>query len=164
MENENHYEKIIDALDLNPHPEGGFYRETYRSEAEVEAFGGEFRDACTAIYFLLPEGVCTDWHRVRSDELWHFYEGSDLILEIVNSEGSFTQLTLGRGATAHSVYQGLVPQNCWQRAYSTGSYSLVGCTVAPGFEFEDFEMINAKELAQRYPNYSSEITGNPFVN
>jgi len=162
METENHYEKIIDGLDLEPHPEGGFYRETYRSKTEVAAFGGEYRHACTAIYFLLPEGVCTDWHSVRSDELWHFYEGNDLILEIVDNDDSFKQLRLGRGSTADSVYQGLVPQKCWQRAYSTGSYSLVGCTVAPGFEFEDFEMIKAKELAQRYPNCSSEITRNPF--
>ena len=153
---------IIDVLELKPHPEGGFYLETYRNDETVSRENDQFRSAGTAIYFLLPEGICTDWHRLEVDELWHFYEGSELILEIVNLEGNFRQLKLNNSLDKEDRYQQLVSKNYWQRAYSTGSYSLVGCTVTPGFEFEDFEKISSNHLAEQYPENASNITRNPF--
>lgn len=153
---------IIDKLDLSPHPEGGFYKEVYRSAEDVKRADGESRNAGTAIYFLLPAQICTNWHRVASDELWHFYEGDRLVLEIIDAEGNFSQLPLGNKLAADCSYQQLVAQNCWQRAYSTGIYTLVGCTVSPGFEFEDFEMKEPEELADDYPDIADNILNDPF--
>jgi len=156
------YKQIVDKLGLSAHPEGGFYKEMYRSKTSVHNDAGDARSAGTAIYFLLPAQVCTNWHRVSSDELWHFYHGDKLILEIIDADGQFKQLSLADEIEAEGSYQALVPQNCWQRAYSTGRYSLVGCTVSPGFEFEDFEMIEQDELAEQYPNIADSITNVPF--
>lgn len=154
-------EQLIDFLNLEPHPEGGYYRETYRSAETVKRNGEETKNAGTGIYFLIPAAVCTNWHRVGSDELWHFYNGDKLVLEIITTDGKFKQILLGDNPTNCS-FQELVAKNCWQRAYSTGDYSLVGCTVAPGFEFEDFEMIEQKKLANRYPDIASKIKHEPF--
>lgn len=154
--------QIIEALDLSPHPEGGYYRETYRSKQKIILPDGSERMAGTGIYFLLTEGELSDWHRVRSDELWHFYHGDSLALEIISHRGEFRQLRLGNDFSDGVALQQLVPQNCWQRAYSTGRYSLVGCTVSPGFEFEDFEMIKASELAQQFPDIADSIKATPF--
>lgn len=150
--------EIINKLNLEPHPEGGFYRETYRSDEMVVDEAGEKMSAGTGIYFLLPEGVCTSWHRVTSDEFWHFYEGEEMMLEIINKEGVFGRFSLSNDLE----FQKVVPRNCWQRAYSLGEYSLVGCTVCPGFEFTKFEMMEADELAEHYPEIGNEIKRNPF--
>lgn len=158
----NNAEQIIDQLNLSPHPEGGYYRETYRSDQQVEVSDEVQRSAGTGIYFLLTEGVLSDWHRVRWDELWHFYEGDMLMLEIIDREGQFQKLKLGDALADDVEFQRLVPQHCWQRAYSTGSYSLVGCTVSPGFEFEDFEMIEAQKLALDYPDIADDILNSPI--
>lgn len=155
-------QEIIDQLKLEKHPEGGYYRETYRSNEIINRQNDEVRTAGTGIYFLLTEGVCTKWHRVNSDELWHFYRGDKLVLEIIDNNGQFSQLYLNDEFTGKGQYQQLIPKNCWQRAYSTGKYTLVGCTVSPGFEFEDFEMIEQDELAEQYPEISSEIIRTPF--
>jgi len=154
------YQTIIEALDLSPHPEGGFYKEVYRSSTRVRA-ENKTRDAGTGIYFLLPAGVCSNWHRVRSDELWHFYQGDELVLEFISEERSFQRVMLNNDLSEHSTFQQLVPKDCYQRAYSRGHYSLVGCTVSPGFEFEDFEMIEPQKLASFYPDFENEIVSNP---
>lgn len=154
-------QNIIELLKLEPHPEGGFYKETYRSDEIVQSYRGE-RSTGTGIYFLLPQQVCTSWHRVTSDELWHFYKGDQLILEIIDGNGSFHRNYLHDNLKGDMVFQELVPQGCWQRAYSTGRYSLCGCTVSPGFEFEDFEMIKTDELATQFPGIASQITYKPF--
>lgn len=153
---------IIRQLNLNPHPEGGYFRETYRSKQTVNVAGEMMRSAGTGIYFLLKEGDISDWHRVQSDELWHFYRGDDLVLEVIDQNKKFRQLKLGGGFSDDTEFQHLVPQNCWQRAYSTGRYSLVGCMVSPGFEFEDFEMIDVDELAMDYPEIADQIKAIPF--
>lgn len=152
---------IIDKLNLSPHPEGGYYRECYKSKQEVILPDESKRSAGTGIYFLLAEGQLSDWHRVRWDELWHFYDGDSLILEIIDQEGRLQKLKLGDGLADKVGFLRLVPQNCWQRAYTTGEYSLVGCTVSPGFEFEDFEMIEPQKLAQEYPDLSNDILKSP---
>ncbi len=154
-------EQIIDSLDLSLHPEGGYYRETYKSDQQVRLPDEVQRHAGTGIYFLLTEGVLSDWHRVRWDELWHFYDGDLLILEVIDQDGKLNKLKLGKDFDDDVEFQQLVPQNCWQRAYSTGDYSLVGCTVSPGFEFEDFEMIKPENLAEKYPNIRDEILNSP---
>ncbi len=152
---------IINKLDLSPHPEGGYYRERYRSKQNVQVLGDE-RSAGTSIYFLLAEGQLSNWHRVRWDELWHFYDGDPLILEVVTNEGELQKYTLDNSYAVDVPFQGLVPQNCWQRAYSTGHFSLVGCTVSPGFEFDDFEMVEPEKLAQMYPQIADKIMSNPL--
>ncbi|MDZ7681402.1 MAG: cupin domain-containing protein [Fodinibius sp.] len=156
------YKQIVDDLELSPHPEGGYYKEIYRSDHRVQRDEGAARSAGTGIYFLLPDQLCTNWHRVASDELWHFYRGDKLVLEIIDANGDFKQLLLADEIETDGSYQALVPRNCWQRAYSTGLYSLVGCTVSPGFEFDDFEMIEPEVLAERHPDIAEEITGDPF--
>jgi len=154
---------IIDQLDLSPHPEGGYYREIYRSKEKVLHKKDEMRNAATSIYFLIPEGICTHWHRVRSDELWHFYKGDPLVLEIIDKQGNFIQQLLHNQFASEAEFQRLVPANCWQRAYSRGNYSLVGCTVAPGFEFEDFENTEPEKLINQYPGLAAEILRDPFA-
>ncbi len=155
-------DKIIEELGLSPHPEGGYYKENYRSTEMIKQDDGQARNAGTGIFFLLPSGVCTSWHRVSSDELWHFYKGDELVLEVIDETGNFRQRLLDDKLSADCSLQELVPANCWQRAYSRGEYSLVGCTVAPGFEFEDFEMIEIEELAEGYPEIPSEVLQDPF--
>lgn len=125
--------ELIDSLGLIPHPEGGWYRQLYKSEARVvRQSDGADRSALTTIYFLLVEGTHSAWHRVQSDEVWHFYEGDPLEL--------ITRHSVTRLDANHRVH--VIPANEWQAARPSGAYTLVGCTVGPGFEFDDFEMSN----------------------
>ena len=128
---------LVDKLDLSPHPEGGYYRETYRSQQRVESAGIE-RSAMTLIYFLLEMGQHSVWHRVLSDEAWHFYQGDDLELLIMSPDGKDVEfIRLGEQHERHAV----VPAHYWQAARPLGDYALVGCTVSPGFEFADFLLL-----------------------
>ena len=122
---------IIRQLDLQPHPEGGHYRETFRDPRTVEG-----RSVGTAIYFLLAAGERSHWHRVDAAEIWHFHAGAPLALEI---EGQGV-VTLGVDLAAGQRPQAVVPTGAWQAARSLGDWALVGCTVAPGFEFAGFEL------------------------
>ena len=121
-------ESLIAALDLKPHPEGGHFRETFRDHNNGRAYS-------TAIYFLLRAGEVSRWHRVDAAETWHFYRGAPLELQIGK-----TVLLLGPEIEKGQRPQGVVPAGAWQAARSLGDYTLVGCTVAPGFEFSGFEM------------------------
>jgi predicted cupin superfamily sugar epimerase len=126
---------IIRALDLKPHPEGGHFLETYRDARESG------RAASTAIYFLLARGERSHWHRVDAAEVWHYYAGSPLRLEIAQSDnGPIERVTLGPNLTTGERPQAVVPAHAWQAAESLGDWTLVGCTVAPGFEFAGFEL------------------------
>jgi hypothetical protein len=126
---------LIRLLALAPHPEGGHYRQTFRDTRTVD--GG--RAASTAIHFLLARGERSHWHRVDAVEVWHYYAGAPLRLEIADG-GSRTTLTLGGNIAAGERPQGVVPTGAWQAAESLGDWTLVGCTVAPGFEFAGFEL------------------------
>lgn len=127
---------IITLLDLKPHPEGGHYRETYR---DPRLFIG--RAASTAIYFLLARGERSHWHRVDAAETWHYYAGAPLRLDVCPDEISpVEQITLGPGLSNGERPQAVVPAHAWQAASSLGDWTLVGCTVAPGFEFSGFEL------------------------
>jgi predicted cupin superfamily sugar epimerase len=133
---------LISVLRLEPHPEGGFYRQTYRSGSTVQpADERTTRASLTTIYFLLPGGEVSRWHAVSSDEVWHFYEGAPLELFTADREfAALSRQTLGPvGADSEPVH--VVAAHAWQAARSTGSYTLVGCTVGPGFEFADFRML-----------------------
>jgi uncharacterized protein len=126
---------IIARLELKPHPEGGHFRETFR-DARVDDSG---RSRSTAIYFLLARGERSHWHRIDAVEIWHYYAGAALTLEIADDAGQ-RRVRLGPDLAAGEVPQAVVPPNAWQAAESTGDWTLVGCTVAPGFEFAKFEM------------------------
>ena len=123
------------ALGLEPHPEGGAFRETWRHVPEA---GG--RGAGTAIYYLLRAGERSAWHRVDAAEIWHFYRGAPLVLEIVADGAPPQRRTLGPGLDAGEEPQLVVPAHAWQSAHTTGDYTLVGCTVSPAFEFAGFEL------------------------
>src|SRR6202012_2137245 len=126
---------IIARLELRPHPEGGYYRETFRDK-RVDVQG---RAASTSIYFLLARGDRSHWHRIDAVEVWHFYAGSALTLQIAH-DGDQRSVRLGPDLAAGEVPQAVVPAQAWQAAESSGDWTLVGCTVAPGFEFATFEM------------------------
>jgi predicted cupin superfamily sugar epimerase len=134
--------QLIITLGLEPHPEGGHFREVHRSEhLVVPDDGRRSRNAMTVIYFLLTGGEVSRWHRVASDETWHFHEGDVLELWISDSPGTTAIHAVRLGALADGVEPvGVVSAGRWQAAQSTGAYTLVSCSVSPGFEFEDFEM------------------------
>ena len=128
---------VISLLALQPHPEGGHFRETFRDARAVE--GG--RAASTAIYFLLARGERSHWHRVDAAELWHHYAGAPLALDIAAHKGApVERTTLGPDLAAGQRPQAVVPSGAWQAAISLGDWTLVGCTVAPGFDFSGFEL------------------------
>jgi len=136
---------LIEQLGLAPHPEGGYYRQIYRSAATVQpADGRPVRPSLTTIYFLLTAGDVSRWHRVASDEVWHYYEGDPL--ELFDADGHFVEITrhvLGRVADRRGPVH-VIAAGRWQAARSTGAYTLVGCTVGPGFDFADFEMLGQR--------------------
>ena len=126
---------IIARLELKPHPEGGHYRETFR-DPRVDVGG---RSVSTAIYFLLARRERSHWHRIDAVEVWHYYAGSPLMLEITDGDSHRTT-RLGSDLAAGEVPQAIVPAQAWQAAESSGDWTLVGCTVAPGFDFSKFEL------------------------
>lgn len=131
--------ELIQTLNLQPHPEGGFYREIFRSAQQIATRQPPVvRRAVTSIYFLLVAGAFSRWHRVGADEIWHWYEGEPLQLLVCPPDFSgVQQINLG-AVDAQHVQVHTVPAHWWQAARSRGAYTLTGCTVAPGFEFEDF--------------------------
>ncbi len=154
----------IERLELQPHPEGGWYRETYRSaefipEATLpERFGGE-RCFSTAVYFLLEGEDMSALHRIKSDEVWHFYDGGSLTIHVITPNGEYSEIRLGRNPDVGETLQAIVSADCWFGAdlSDQGSYALIGCTVAPGFDFADFEMANRDELSKLYPQHQDVI-------
>jgi uncharacterized protein len=138
--------EIIRLLDLKPHPEGGHYRQTFRDPLTYpppqagEGKMGAARAASTAIYFLLARGERSHWHRVDAVEIWHWHAGAPLALEIAAAPGQRERIMLGNDLAAGERPQGIVPAHAWQAARSLGDWTLVGCTVAPGFEFATFEL------------------------
>jgi uncharacterized protein len=155
---------LISSLGLSRHPEGGWYRESYRCAEFVagsdlpERFAGP-RPFSTAIYFLLEKGEISALHRIKSDEIWHFYAGAPLVLHILTPQGEHLELKLGPDFAAGESYQAVVAAGCWFGAEvsGVGGYSLVGCTVAPGFDFADFQMGKRAYLQQEYPRHKEVI-------
>jgi uncharacterized protein len=196
----------IEKLRLEPHPEGGYFRQTYKSGlliapadshpvaqnatrvgqpeiphesqnphpvARIATWAGHpaLRAASTAIYFLLEGDNFSAFHRLRSDEMWHFYAGSPLLVHVIDAGGEYSSILLGNDPDADQVFQAVVKTGCWfaseiarnshfsQNRGEVGrpSWALVGCTVAPGFEFEDFELAKREELARRFPRHRELI-------
>jgi len=139
---------IVARLELQPHPEGGWYREVHRSAERVQTSRGA-RSALTTIYYLLERGQLSRWHAVTSDEIWHFYSGAPLELLVYEP----TSRNLQRSPLDSANPIGIVAANAWQAAHSLGDYSLVGCNVGPGFEFADFRFVTA------LPEHAAHFTG-----
>lgn len=156
-------EELIEQLDLVKHPEGGWYRETYRSEDVIQGatlparFTGD-RSVCTAIYFLLQSGEISALHRIRSDEIWHFYAGEKMTIHVITPHAEYYPFKLGANTLAGETFQCVVPSGCWFGAEVSGvGYTLVGCTVAPGFDFADFEMAGREAMLRQFPCHSELI-------
>lgn len=149
-------QNLINQYQLAPHPEGGYFKETYRSAENIahaalpETFSGP-RSFSTAIYFLLLKDLFSAFHRIKSDECWHFYEGDSLHVHVLHLNGEYELIKLGRDSANGEVYQAIVPAGTWFASESMGNYSFVGCTVAPGFDFNDFELAYADKLKAEYP-------------
>ncbi|HEY3308267.1 MAG TPA: cupin domain-containing protein [Desulfuromonadaceae bacterium] len=154
----------ISKLDLARHPEGGFFKESYRSAEVIPLCGlperfDEERSFSTAIYFLLNGDDISALHRIKSDELWHFYDGVSLALQIIDLQGSHYSILLGRDLEKGEQLQAVVPAGCWFGAELADSddYALVGCSVAPGFDFNDFELATNTELVALFPQHEALI-------
>jgi uncharacterized protein len=153
--------ELIERLHLRPHPEGGFYAEVHRSSSVVDALDGRPRRAAlTSIYFLLPAGAISRWHRVLSDEVWCHLEGAPIELHLLDAAQPNAHTVALGPVSAHTVPQHTVPAGVWQGARSTGAYSLAACMVAPGFDFDDFALMAADDplrvwIGSRYPSLSA---------
>jgi len=147
--------ELVEKLDLLPHPEGGFYRETYRAVGEVSAYGG-MRNFSTAIYFMLTPDTFSAFHKINQDEVWHFYEGDPICVHMISPEGTYSKVLLGK--EEGMVFQYVVPGGTWFASEVIGSdFGLAGCTVAPGFDFADFDMPSRATLIDRYPEHKEVI-------
>ncbi|HEV8129744.1 MAG TPA: cupin domain-containing protein [Acidobacteriota bacterium] len=158
------FAELIELYQLKPHREGGFYRETYRARGVIpkkalpDRFGGQ-RCYSSAIYFLLPQGSKSRLHRIHSDEMWHFYLGDPLTIVQIHLNGKVEQVTLGHDVKSGHTVQHVVPAGHWFGAYPNtgGRFSFVGCTVAPGFDFADFEMGKRRDLLKQFPKAKDVI-------
>lgn len=155
-------ESLIQQLNLLPHPEGGFYRETYRATGLIpvaEGHENQARSFSTAIYYLLPKGSKSKLHRIASDEVWHFYQGGPMTILQLGPKGQVVKTVLGSNLQAGEVLQHVVPAEWWFGGSPNAGteFSLVGCTVAPGFDFEDLVFGDADALANGYPEAAADI-------
>ena len=157
-------QRLIDVLGLVEHPEGGYFRETYRAAETIksahlpERFGGD-RAFSTAIFYLLAGADFSALHRIKQDEVWHFYEGSALLVHVITPGGEYKPVRLGMRLEDGETPQAVVAAGCFFGASVSDrrSYALVGCTVAPGFDFEDFEMPPRDQLIARFPQHKNII-------
>ncbi len=158
-------DEIVSTLEMQPHPEGGFYKETYRSEEIIPkgslqtVFSGD-RNCATAIYFLLTSDNFSAFHKIRQDEVWHHYEGETIAVHVINTAGKYTRHLVGKDLERGAFPQLVVKAGDWfaSSVVAEKGYALVGCTVAPGFDFEDFELAERTNLIQQYPEHTAVIT------
>lgn len=156
--------QLIQQYNLQPHPEGGYYKESYRSDEEISQsalparFSGR-RSFSTAIYFLLQQNNFSAFHRIKADECWHFYAGTTLYIYIIDTNGVLSVIHLGNDIQAGEQFQYVVPAGHWFASEPAPGtlFSFVGCTVAPGFDFADFEMADAEKLLKEYPQHAEII-------
>lgn len=155
----------INSLKLEAHPEGGYYREVYRSSEIIsqkflpERFSGD-RVFSTSIYFLLNRTDVSRFHKINQDELWHFYQGSAAVIHVIDLDGKYSTILLGNDPDAGEVLQAVVPAGCYfaTEVSDKSSYLLAGCTVAPGFDFADFVMPDREDLQKKFPEYADIIS------
>lgn len=157
-------DKIVRKMNLTPHPEGGYYKEIYRStrlisENELSPHFSGPRSFCTSIYFLLTSANFSAFHRIKQDEIWHFYAGFPLTVHVIYPDGNYVAHRVGMQLNSNIEPQLVVPAGCWfaSSVEDTDSYAFVGCTVAPGFDFEDFELANRADLIAIYPQHAEII-------
>ena len=157
-------EDLVNQLEMKVHPEGGFYKEVYRSTDKIaeeclhHRFCGGSRSVSTAIYFLLESGNFSAFHRIKSDEVWHHYEGNPVEIVVIFRNKKLEILTLGKNIENGEQPLQVVPEGCWFASKVKGDgYAFVGCTVAPGFEFSDFELGDRLRLLKQYPEHSKLI-------
>ncbi len=160
----NNSSDVINQLKLQAHPEGGWFCEVYRSQDifETDCLPEHYSSAhcfSTSIYFLLDKNDFSAFHRIRSDETWHFYLGSPVVIHCIFADASYTSVELGRNLTEGQVLQYTISRNCWfaARNLDESTFSLVGCTVAPGFEFSDFELGNCEDLISLFPQHAALV-------
>ena len=160
----NSIEQLIRKLDLQPHPEGGYFKETYRSEGQIHEDSLEpgyegARNYSTCIYFLLTSESFSALHRINQDEIWHFYDGSPIRLHVISPAGQYAEHLVGRDLSKGEVPQFVVPGGSWFAAEvkEEDAFSLAGCTVSPGFDFRDFEMASGQELTSKFPELEKII-------
>jgi uncharacterized protein len=149
----------ISKLNLQKHPEGGYFVESYKSEELVNFPKYGTRHVCTGIYYLLTGDDFSSFHIMKSDELWHFYAGSSLTLYIIEPNGRLNEVILGHNIDNGNTFQAAVKAGCWFAAAldNHNSYSLVGCTVSPGFDYQDWKLGDMKKLTSLYPQHKSVI-------
>lgn len=156
-------ERIIETLQLSPHPEGGYFRETYRSVGVIEKEGLSdsytgARNFSTGIYFLLTSDTFSAFHKIHQDEMWHFYDGGCIRLHMITPDGMHSEIRIGRDLENGELPQFVVPGGYWFAAeVAYGSFALAGCTVAPGFDFADFTMPSRSELMDQFPQHETII-------
>jgi len=159
-------EEIIEKFDLSPHPEGGYFKETYRSSGEIDknslpqSYQGN-RNYATCIYFLLTSDTFSAFHKIKQDEIWHFYAGAPIKLYIISEEGVYSEQIIGTNFSEGQIPQFVVPGNHWfaAKTITNNDYSFAGCSVSPGFDFKDFELPGRKELIAKFPEHKEIITG-----
>lgn len=154
--------ELVKELNLQPHPEGGHYTEVYRSEGIIEIEEDQFPDGrhySTSIYYLLQSQEKSHLHRIQSDEVWHHYEGSSITIHLISQSGDYRKLHLGKDFNKGQKPLHVVPSGYWfgVTVDDADSYALCGCTVSPGFDFEDFEMAERDDLLDKYPEHSEII-------
>lgn len=156
--------EIINFFDLTAHPEGGYYKETYRSANKILAkdLGGNFvgdRNYCTSIYFLLTSEKFSAFHKINQDEIWHFYEGATIKLHTISPKGDYSFVLIGNDYKNNEIPQFTVPAHYYFAAEVTkkNAFTFVGCTVSPGFDFRDFTLPSCKELTLEFPKLSNII-------
>lgn len=154
----------IEKLELNPHPEGGYYKSTFQStesisNSEITSTMNGKRNLYTSIYFLLTSKNVSHFHRLKSDELWYYHAGSSLTIHMIKENGDYEEIKLGLNVNEGEIPQALVPKNVifGSSVMEEDTFSLVGCMVAPGFDFEDFELFTQKELLADYPDHAKVI-------
>lgn len=157
----NEIKQLIEKLNLAPHPEGGYFKETYRAyeQIPVESLGDNYsgdRNVATCIYFLLTSDNFSAFHKINQDEIWHFYSGSPILLHIISEKGLYESHQIGSNILNSEVPQFVVPGGSWFAAevIDNNSYSLIGCTVSPGFHFDDFHLANREMLLQKFPEHA----------
>ena len=146
----------IEKLSMIKHPEGGYYQESYRHDNEID-FNHSRRSLATSIYFLIEQDDASCFHRLKSDEIWYFHDGQPLSIVVISPEGNLEVHRLGLNLDASESPQLIVPAGSIFGSYVDEGFALVGCMVAPGFEFEDFELFSREELLTAYPDHASYI-------
>lgn len=154
----NELELLVSSLQLQPHPEGGFYRETYRSSGNMNIPDSGIRNYSTCIYYLLTADTFSAFHRIKSDEIWHFYKGHPIHLHLIDHNGRYNEVLIGNDIEAKQTPQFIIPAGYWFAASVDSDFALAGCTVSPGFDFQDFELADRAELIGKFPEYMEVIT------